>query len=103
LTIKLTRNQLFFNNYKLKIIAMIHLTLVVADGCCSCKRAEEKLNEIFVDNNNVSFTVVHLNDFIGRKIFIVPALVIENELFSYGDIDEDKLLKRINEKTVCYL
>lgn len=73
----------------------MHLTLVITSGCETCKRVEEQLKKLAVQNKNIILSVVNRNDYRRRGIVIVPALLINDELYSYGDLDEEKLLARL--------
>ncbi len=42
--------------------------------------------------------IVDANDFKEKPISIVPALLVDDELFSYGDIDEEKVLAIVTSK-----
>lgn len=77
---------------------MTNLTLVITTGCPTCNRAEFHLKKIVNRRKNISLDIVDLNNYKDMKIFIVPALIINDELFCYGDIDETKLLEKIDQK-----
>ncbi len=70
----------------------MNLTLVVANNCNTCIRAEEHLKKLASEKQDISLSVVNINDYKGKGIVIVPALLINDELFSYGDVDEAKLI-----------
>jgi predicted thioredoxin/glutaredoxin len=78
---------------------MINLSLIITEECQSCLRAEKKLKKILNKNDDISFTIIHIRDFTDVKIFVVPSLIIDGELFCYGDVDEKKLLKKLAEKS----
>lgn len=74
----------------------MYLRLIVSDDCAACERAKEQLQKITAANPKISVDVIHINVFKDRRIFVTPALLVNNELFSYGDIDESKLLSKLN-------
>lgn len=69
----------------------LNLTLVVSRNCNACKRAEQKLLNLQIQNSSLVVKIVDINSFNDSRIAITPALLINNKLFSYGDIDPDKL------------
>lgn len=74
----------------------MNLTLIISDNCQACERAKETLRKIQSNYPNVLTEIIHINSYTDRKVSITPALLINNKLFSYGDIDENKLLPKIN-------
>ncbi len=68
------------------------LTLIVTESCAACIRAEKILRKISKYHKEISLKVVDINNYKRKEISIVPALLINDKLFSYGDIQEDKLL-----------
>ena len=53
------------------------------------------MKKLTAQNENLKLLIVNLNDVKYRGIDIVPALIIEDELFAYGDINEEKLLLKL--------
>lgn len=74
----------------------MYLRLIVSDNCNACEKAKEQLQKITIANPKISLDVIHINVLKDRRIFITPALLVDDELFSYGDIDEGKLLSKLN-------
>ena len=74
----------------------MNLTLVISTNCNTCKRVETRLKEFITFHKDLNLVVVNLKECRHKGIMIVPALLIEDELFAYGDIDEQKLLARLN-------
>ncbi|MBI1938967.1 MAG: thioredoxin family protein [Ignavibacteriales bacterium] len=74
----------------------MYLKLIISSNCAACERAKKQLQRIQTDNPKIKVEIIHINLFKDRSIFITPALLLNNELFSYGDIDENKLLSRLN-------
>jgi hypothetical protein len=77
---------------------MIKLTLIIAENCFTCSRVETQLKHFVEMRNGLVLSIISLKDFNRRGISIVPALLVNGELFAYGDIDENKLLSKINNK-----
>ncbi len=74
------------------------LSLIVTHTCSACSRAETSLKNIILKHPEISLNIIDINDFNDNVISIVPALLVDNELFSYGDIDEAKLLSYISHR-----
>ncbi len=72
------------------------LTLIISDNCDACERSKIILENIQNAKPAVHIEVLHINSYNQRRISVTPALLIDNKLFSYGDIDEEKLLAKIN-------
>ena len=71
------------------------ITLFVTDNCSSCQRVESQLKKILKNKNDINLLVENIKVVQSRGIVIAPALFIDEELYSYGDIDENKFLKWI--------
>ena len=71
------------------------LTLILSDNCEACDRAKITLNKIKLKYPQVTVETIHINSFNGRRVSITPALLVNNKLFCYGDIDEMRLNKKI--------
>jgi 2-hydroxychromene-2-carboxylate isomerase len=54
------------------------------------------LERIAVDRKNIRLYVEDIKEAQSKGIFIAPALFIEDELYAYGDIDEEKFLDRLH-------
>lgn len=74
---------------------IMKLKLIISDNCDACVRAKKILEIILLDNPLLSIQTIHINSFHDRRISITPALLIDDKLFSYGDIDKQKLLNKI--------
>jgi len=73
----------------------MHLTLLITDNCAACERAIKALLKIQLKYPQASVEIIHINDFEAKGISITPALLLNNQLFSYGDIEESKLLPKL--------
>ncbi len=74
----------------------MNLTLLVTKNCNACQRVEIQLKK-FIEKFNIELLIMDINDFNRPGIAIVPALLIGDELFSYGDVNEHKLLKKLTQ------
>jgi len=72
------------------------LTLIISDNCETCERVNKTLNEKFSYNSSINLRTVHKEEYTGKTISITPALLVDGMLFCYGDVDTDKLLKKLN-------
>lgn len=71
------------------------LKLIISDECDTCERAKQVLESFHLDNPSLSIQTININSFHDRRISITPALLIDDKLFSYGDIDPQKLIIKI--------
>lgn len=74
----------------------MNLTLVIADHCRVCNRVEKQLLKIKSQYSQINLSVINIKDLKNSKISITPALLVDDELYCYGDIDEKKLLSKLN-------
>lgn len=74
----------------------MNLTLIISDNCEACDRAKKVLEKFRKNYSQITTETVHINYYDKKRISITPALLIDQELFSYGDIDEAKLSKKLN-------
>lgn len=72
------------------------LTLIISDNCEACERAKKVLEKLRYDYAQISTEIIHYDSYDGKGISITPALLINHKLFSYGDIDEVRLSKKLN-------
>lgn len=72
------------------------ITILISDNCDACQRVVNKLYKIQKLYREININILDINSYNDNRIFITPALIINGELFSYGDIDEKKLLSKIN-------
>ena len=76
----------------------MNLSLIITRNCAACKRVQNVLKDIVLRYPELKLNVINVNDFTGKGVIIVPALLIDDELYSYGDVDEAKLLSYISRK-----
>jgi hypothetical protein len=75
----------------------MHISLIVTDNCKSCERAEQTLLMFQKDYPHIETSIYNRIKFKKFSIQITPALLINDEIFSYGDIDKEKLISKIND------
>ncbi|MCL5030856.1 MAG: thioredoxin family protein [Bacteroidetes bacterium] len=79
------------------------LSLIITQNCSACNRAEVVLKNLVLKHPEISLNIINLKDCEEQSISIVPALLINNKLFSYGDVDERKLLNILsNNYNACH-
>lgn len=71
------------------------ITLFVTKNCTTCQRVISKVERLLLNRKDISLTIEDLQETRPEGIVIVPALFIEHELYSYGEIDELKFIERI--------
>ncbi len=76
---------------------MICLTIYVSENCRSCEKAVNSTKNIIHKFRNVHLQVLNINE-CKKSISIVPAIYVDDELFCYGEIDDNKLSKFISAK-----
>jgi glutaredoxin len=73
----------------------MNITLFVTKRCTACDRVRTTVERISGERKDVELHVEDIKEARPQGIVIVPALFIEDELYSYGDIDENKFLESI--------
>lgn len=76
---------------------MIYLLIYITDNCKSCEKVVNSTKKIVNNYSNVSLQVLNIEESL-KPISIVPAIYINNELFSYGELDENRLISIISAK-----
>ncbi|NNG26380.1 MAG: hypothetical protein HKM87_02540 [Ignavibacteriaceae bacterium] len=74
----------------------MNITLFVTKNCVVCKRVKSQVEWLLGNRNDINLTVEDLEECRPEGIIIVPALFIEDELYSYGEIDEKNLLDQLH-------
>ena len=75
------------------------LTLIVKNNCDACTRVEGVIKNIAKGKKEILLSVINIKDIEKPITPIVPALFVNQELYSYGDINEGKLLVYLKHKT----
>ena len=78
------------NNYK-----QMNITLFTTDNCLSCQRVENQLKELLRNRKEINLLVEDIKKVNSNGIIIAPAVFVNDELYSYGDLDEEKFLERL--------
>ena len=73
----------------------MNITLFVTNSCPTCKRVRSQVEWLLGNRKNINITIEDLQKIRPEGIVIVPALFIDDELYSYGEIDEEKFLERV--------
>ena len=73
----------------------MNITLFVAKNCPACKRVKSQVEWLLGNRKDINITIEDLQETRPEGIVIVPALFIDDELYSYGEIDEEKFLERV--------
>ena len=71
------------------------ITLFVTKSCAACDRVRATLEKITTEQGHINLYIEDIRKAHSKGIVIVPALFIEDELYAYGDIDEDRFLDTI--------
>jgi len=74
------------------------LTLIIKNNCDACTRVEGVIKNIAKRKKEILLSVINIKDIEKPITPIVPALFVNQELYSYGDINEEKLLVYLNEE-----
>ncbi len=73
----------------------MNITLFVTKNCPACKRVRSQVELLLGNRKDINITIEDLRETRPEGIVIAPALFINDELYSYGEIDEVKFMKRI--------
>ncbi|HUX60147.1 MAG TPA: thioredoxin family protein [Ignavibacteriaceae bacterium] len=73
------------------------LSLIITQNCSACDRAESVLRNLVFRHPEISLNIIDTNDYDEQNVSIIPALFINDELFSYGDLDESVLFARVKK------
>lgn len=77
----------------------MNIKLIISDNCDACNRAKAVIEDIKANGYEFDVETIHINAFTDKRILITitPALLIDDKLYSYGDIDEQRLLHKIGK------
>jgi len=75
----------------------MNITLFVTKNCPACKRVKSQVEWLLGNRNDINLTVEDLEETRPEGIIIVPALFIEDELYTYGEIDELKFWSELGQ------
>ena len=74
------------------------ITLIVKDKCAACIRVERLLKKLVGGQKDIIFSVVNIKESTTLKTQICPALFVNQELYSYGDIEPEKFASYLRKK-----
>ncbi len=75
----------------------MEITLYISSQCPVCKRVRDKLENLAEEESDLFLIVKNIDDIKEIKALIVPALFLDNKLYSYGDVNIEKLKVVIHE------
>jgi glutaredoxin len=70
----------------------MNITLFVTENCATCRRVENQLYNLLKNHENILLIIEDIRITRSSGIAIVPALFIGEELYSYGDLNEERFL-----------
>ena len=73
----------------------MNITLFITDNCPSCQRVENQIKELLRNRKEINFLVEDIKQVNSNGVIIVPALFVDDVLYSYGDFGEEKFLERL--------
>ena len=73
----------------------MNITLFVTKNCPACKRVKSQIELLLGNRKDINITIEDLQETRPEGIVIAPALFIDDELYSYGEIDEVKFMERV--------
>lgn len=73
----------------------MEVILLISSHCDSCKKAVLQLESIKNELSQLVIRIIDIHSFADKRIFITPAWIVNGELYSYGEINEDKLLAKL--------
>lgn len=71
------------------------ITLLISENCPACERALSALSNLRLNGRKLSFGITNIADSTVNVVPIIPALFVNDKLFSYGDVDTEKLTEYI--------
>lgn len=73
----------------------MNITLFITDNCLSCQRVENQIKKLLRDRKEINLLIEDIKKVNSNGIIIVPAVFVNDNLYSYGDLDEEKFLARL--------
>ena len=74
----------------------MNITLYIRTGCEICESTQNQLNHLLHDEDNINYNIVNLSKSNYSEVQIVPALFVEDELYSYGELNEVRFKKMLS-------
>jgi predicted thioredoxin/glutaredoxin len=73
----------------------MNITLFITDNCLSCQRVENQIKKLLRDRKEINLLIEDIKKVNSNGIIIAPAVFVDDKLYSYGDLGEDKFLERL--------
>ena len=73
----------------------MNITLFITDNCLSCQRVENQIKELLRNRKEINLLIEDIKKVNSNGIIIAPAVFVDDKLYSYGDLDEEKFLERL--------
>ncbi|MEN8191500.1 MAG: hypothetical protein ABFS12_01710 [Bacteroidota bacterium] len=73
------------------------LDLIIAKDCEMCKRIEKELLVYTSQRSDIQLEINLNRKTQFENVSIVPALIVDGTLFSYGEVDFEKLNVKLNQ------
>jgi predicted thioredoxin/glutaredoxin len=73
----------------------MNITLFITDNCLSCQRVENQIKKLLRNRKEINLLVEDIKKVNSNGIIIAPAVFVDDKLYSYGDLDEEKFLERL--------
>jgi len=73
----------------------MNITLFITDNCLSCQRVENQIKKLLRDRKEINLLIEDIKKVNSKGIIIAPAVFVDDKLYSYGDLDEEKFLERL--------
>jgi predicted thioredoxin/glutaredoxin len=73
----------------------MNITLFITDNCLSCQRVEDQIKKLLRDRKEINLLIEDIKKVNSNGIIIAPAVFVDDKLYSYGDLDEEKFLERL--------
>jgi glutaredoxin len=77
---------------------MSYLVIYIVDNCETCNRVVDSAKALSNNYPNVQLKIRNIKES-KSKLSIVPAVFINNNLFCYGDFDNNKLIEVITKQS----
>jgi len=64
----------------------MNITLFITDNCLSCLRVENQIRKLLRNWKEINMLVEDIKKVNSNGIIIAPAVFVNDELYSYGDL-----------------
>lgn len=73
----------------------MNITVFITDNCLSCQRVENQIKKLLRNRKEINLLIEDIKKVNSKGIIIAPAVFVNDKLYSYGDLDEEKFLERL--------